>query len=125
MDTGSAAETTDERVLKEVASEERGVGLYPDVLLPRSASPEIVYIPSDPSCPYCEENEPNRLDANDTSFGSLIITVNEEGNSLPAGDYEITVTATSLLTGEILAENRFVLTVIGADLPKIDFKYTN
>ena len=125
MDTGTAILTEDDSFLEEAAAEERGVGLYPDVLLPRSASPKIVHIPTDPSCPYCEENEPNRLDVNDTSFSSLMITVNEEGEAVPAGDYEIIVTATSLLTGEIIAENSFVLTVIGADLPKIDFKYTN
>ncbi|MBQ8254810.1 MAG: DUF4091 domain-containing protein [Clostridia bacterium] len=124
-DDGLASEPKDVEWISEVASEGRGVDLYPDVLLPRSTSPKIAYIPTDPSCPYYEENEPNRLDANDTSFSSLIITVNEERKTIPAGNYEIRISATSLLTGETVAEDRFVLTVIGAQLPEIDFKYTN
>ncbi|MBQ7780218.1 MAG: DUF4091 domain-containing protein [Clostridia bacterium] len=124
-DDGLASEPKDVEWLIEAGTEERGVDLYPDVLLPRSALPKITRIDTDPSCPYCEENEPHRLDANDTSFSSLVITVNEERNALPAGDYEIKVSAVSLLTGETIAEDSFTLTVIGALLPKIDFKYTN
>lgn len=108
----------------ETATEERGIGLYPEVMLPRSASPKILST-TDPQLPFFEEQEQNRLEAHDEGFASLIITANEEHATLPAGEYDIKITATSLGNGEILSENHFTLKVISAELPKISFKYTN
>ena len=106
------------------ATEERGIGLYPEVMLPRSASPKIVCT-GDPMLPYYEIDEANRLDTHDEVFSSLIITANEERKVLPAGEYDIKITATSLITGEVLSEDLFTLRIISAELPKTDFKYTN
>lgn len=109
----------------EVATEGRGIDLYPDVMLPRVNPPVIVKIPANPKLPFMELGEKNRLEAHDEATASLIITANEERRSLAPGSYDIRITATSLVTGEPLAEDRFTLTVIGAELPRIDFKYTN
>ena len=109
----------------EVATEGRGIDLYPDVMLPRVNPPVIVRIQGDPKLPFMEVGEKNRLEAHDEATASLIITANEERRTLAAGNYDIRIVATSLVTGETLAEDHFTLTVIGKELPKPNFKYTN
>lgn len=121
----STREKPFDNTFHEVAAEEIGVGLYPDIMLPRSAAPSILRIENDCKCPYYEENETNLLEADDVAFHSLIITLNEEKRSIPSGDYRIKLTAISLMTGEAVKEDEITLTVIGAALPKINFKYTN
>lgn len=109
----------------EVATEGRGIDLYPDVMLPRVNPPVIEKFPSDPKLPFMEVGEKNRLEAHDEATASLIITANEERRTLAPGDYDIRIVATSLVTGELLAEDHFTLAVIAAELPRVDFKYTN
>ena len=114
----------EELLCRDTATEDRGIGLYPEVMMPRSASPRIIQT-ADPRLRFFESDEKNTLEAHDEGFASLIFTVNEERRTLSSGEYPIKVTAVSLVTGEILDERIFTLRVLKAELPKINFKYTN
>ncbi len=115
--------TSVQSTFPEVASENEATGLYPDLLMKRNPSPEILQT-EDPRLPFYEENEENLLNASEI-FNSVFITVNENFSPLIAGEYRLCVEILSLLTGEVLARHRVKIKVIGANLPENKMRYTN
>lgn len=107
----------------EAAHENRGSGIYPDILFKRNSVPNIIKR-EDNMLPYYEENEQNLLNATDV-FQSVLITFNENGTVLKGGSYKIKIKITSLLKGEILGTHSFDLKVIDKSLPKSEMMYTN
>lgn len=108
----------------EVASEERGVGLYPDMLLPRPSMPVIVANTSG-NIIYREKDVDDQLSALGDSAESVWFTVNEDGVSLEQGEYTLCVRVTSLLDGKLIEEKRVKLEINGLELPKNELIYTN
>ena len=108
----------------EYAEEGRGVGIYPDILYPRSAEPDIIKI-NDRNPLYYEAGEFNHLNATNDAYQSVLICVNESGKTLDAGEYKININITSLEDGSILANHTFLLRVIGERLHEPDIMYTN
>ena len=102
-------------------------GLYPDLLLPRSAVPELYYAPSSwaPSSAYYEKDEENLLNATSDGMKAVWFTVNPDGTELKAGEYTIRITLRTLSPLEIAAEAEIKLTVIDTLLPPQNVTYTN
>jgi len=101
-------------------------GLFPDILMPRPANPEIFYqttIGGDYG--YFEKNTLNLLNATDIDFQSAWFTVNPDGDNLKAGIYRIPITLTSLNDNSVLEEQVITLEIIDAELPEHDTYYTN
>lgn len=99
-------------------------GLYPDVLIPRPTKPEICATGTAKNF-YYEKDTDATLNAASEKFQSVWFTVNNESKTLKAGQYTIRVVMTSLVSGEVLAEESITLKVIDKVLPKEDFYYTN
>ena len=97
---------------------------YPDILLPRSASPEVKNL-GDRLRPYDEVGERNLLLASSNATASVLFAVNEDEETLAPGDYRIKVEAISLKDGGLLAEKEFTLHILPAALGKSDLIYTN
>ena len=98
-------------------------GSCPDPLYRRSPDPVIVR--GDEHLPYYEQGERNLLNVSCVSNGCVLFTVNEAGEPLDAGDYELRVRVRSLSTGEELASHTLTLHIVNALLPENDLIYTN
>ena len=92
-------------------------GLYPDVLMPRPAAPEVEGI--------YEKDTLNLLNATGGDYQAVWFTVNPDSTMLTAGEYTIRIALTALLDGTLLAEQELKLEVIDAALPESDVYYTN
>lgn len=110
-------------IYDEVASDNRGPGLYPDMLLRRSSTPNFTN-DGDPNGTYYEEGEENLLCATG-AFQSLLITFNEAGDVVSSGDHEINLEIRSCIDGSIIARHIFTVTVLPAQLPESSVMYTN
>ncbi len=103
--------------------EDRGAGLYPDMLIRRNTVNNIVndgfWAPR-----HFEDGEKTMLFALTDAWQSLWITLNEN-STVPAGDYEITVRLKSQGDNAILSENVFKIHIMDAELPKQTAYYTN
>lgn len=108
----------------DVHNEERGPGLYPDMLVPRHAAPTIVKTKENKPHYYDAENR-ELLNASCDSTKSVWFTFNEDGLPLEAGEYTLRLSITSLANGEEMAAHEFTLTLVDALLPKSDLIYTN
>lgn len=97
---------------------------YPDILMPRSASPEVKAT-GDRLLPYDEIGEKHCLLASSRATAAVLFAVNEEERTLTAGDYRIAVEAVSLKDGRRLALREFTLHILPATLGKADLIYTN
>ena len=101
-------------------------GLFPDILMPRPASPEIRPAKTAWSRDtYLEKDTENLLNATSGYYQSVWFTINPLSKTIKAGEYKIRLTMTSLNTNTLLDEAEFTLNVINAALPKQDFYYTN
>ena len=101
-------------------------GLFPDILMPRPANPEIYHqntIGGDYA--YFEKDTVNLLNATDIDFQSTWFTVNPDSENLNAGIYNITIALTSLNDNSILEEESITVEVIDAELPEHNTYYTN
>ena len=107
----------------EVATEGREPGMYPDILYKRSPEP-MVLSREDSRLPFYEKDEANLLTAT-KAYQSVVIVLNEKGESLKSGAYPLTVSVKSLLDGSLLAEHKFTLNVLSKELPETDIRYTN
>jgi len=108
----------------EVGSENKGSGLYPDILYKRNAVPEIA-VSDNTVCPFYEEDEKYLLNATDV-FQSVLITVNENGSKISAaGKHKLVVKITSLTSGDTLSEHVVNLKIIDQELPESELMYTN
>ncbi len=103
--------------------EDRGPGLYPDMLIKRNTKSNIV---DDGfwTSRYFEENEKTLLFALTDVWQSLWFTLNESSN-VAAGDYSIIIRLRSQKNNEILSENKLQIKVIDEELPEQTEYYTN
>lgn len=99
-------------------------GLFPDILSPRPAKPEISVSGSKNNF-YYESCVDATLNASNDEYQSVWFTVNPESKTLKSGEYRIKAAMTSLNSNEVMAEEFITLTVIDQSLPKQDFYYTN
>ena len=108
--------------------ESKGPGLFPDLLTPRPAKPEILSADL-PQCwtPnfYYEKDTDATLNAAPDFYQSVWFTVNPDSRILKAGTYPVKVVMTSLKTNEVMAEETIILEIIDESLPAQDFFYTN
>ena len=98
-------------------------GLCPDILIKKKTNPEIKT--GDSHLAFYEDGEKHILNASCIKTGSVYFTVNEEGKTVPAGDYEIKLRVISLTTGEEIRSHTVKLHVVDAILPDNDLVYTN
>ena len=110
----------------EAGYERSAGGLYPDVLLARPSAPEIVRYPNAwADSLYCEADTQATFNCSADVTQGLWVTLNEDGASLPAGDYPVHITLTSLADGTVLFETELAVSVIGLTMPRIPAYYTN
>lgn len=109
-------------------------GLYPDLLEPRPADPELIIKGGDKNNPDSEflingnrfeKDTKYLLNANKQIPQSLLVTINPNRETLNAGTYDITCTLRSLVSLTELGKVTLKLTVIDALLPKQTECYTN
>jgi hypothetical protein len=108
----------------------RTPGLYPDILLPKKLNPEIVHgaagcgaAGADYPKIY-EKGEKLDLFAYNDSWQTLWLTVNENGQTLKAGNYTVKLTFTDNLLN-FLCEREVCITVIDSSLSDEKIIYTN
>lgn len=98
-------------------------GIFPDMLNPRPAKPEIA------ATGWAKNFYYEKTDATLTStmgdYRSVWFTINPDSQKLIPGEYKIKVVMADLKKLEIVAEEILDLKVIDADLPKLDIYYTN
>lgn len=103
-------------------------GLFPDLLTPRPAKPEILSadLPQrwTPNF-YYEKDTDATLNATPDFYQSVWFTLNPDSHTLKAGKYPVRVVMTSLKTNKVIADAMITLEVIDAALPEQDFYYTN
>ncbi len=104
--------------------ESKEPGLFPDILTPRPIKPEIIKAGREQSF-YFEKDVKATLNADASTFQSVWFTVNPGSLTLKPGEYRIKVGMTSLISGEVIAEEFIMLKVINCALPEQDFYYTN
>ena len=100
-------------------------GGCPDILIPRSAAPQICHLPADTGLPYYEKDETVLLNASCFATQSVYIGINEDGKSMSAGDHSVTVEIIGLMTNEVLATRTVRVHLIDRELPESDLIYTN
>ena len=102
------------------------IGMYPDILLPKQTNPTILKqtIRNKPGYRYIEEKERQSLSAYNDSWRQVWFTVNEEGQTLSPGKYEIEILLYDI-SNNLVGENRLNLEVLDALLPEQSLYYTN
>lgn len=100
-------------------------GPCPDILAKRQVSPEIIHNENDKTLPYYEKNEKQLLTASCKRTQGIYVTVNPDGEALPAGTHKIEIRLISLKTGKLLDEHNISIELMDALLPKNDLIYTN
>ena len=104
--------------------ERKTPGLYPDILLSRKTNAEI----SDDgfwTSRWFELDQEHLLSASADSYQSLWFTVNENGEPINPGQYEITVSFYRAGNRECLATETLELEIIGAAMPEQELIYTS
>lgn len=100
-------------------------GLFPDILMPRPAKPELAPIRVGGVTQQSEKDVDHLLNATDGDFQSVWFTVNPDSQPLAAGEYTVRLTMTELKTGNLVTEESLTVTVIDAALPDHKVYYTN
>ncbi|MBQ8510320.1 MAG: DUF4091 domain-containing protein [Clostridia bacterium] len=100
-------------------------GLFPDLLLPRPAAPEIEQLNVQYNASRFEKDVDSLLNATGGDYQAVWFTVNPDSRTLTPGSYVIRVTLTSLTDGSVMAEQNLALEVIDDALPDNDAYYTN
>lgn len=116
--------THPESVCNGVASENRGAGLYPDMLLKRKTTPELIKKEHFGTIHY-ENNEKNTLNATCSAMQSVLITFNENGKDVKPGIYDIEIFVCDNSTLEVVGNHKFTLKIIDQNLPETELMYTN
>ena len=100
-------------------------GIYPDLLSPRPAKPEIgEFATAWTRQMYFEKDTDFTLNAT-TDYQSVWVTLNPESKTLKAGEYDVKIKLISLSTLSLLAEEAIKIKVIDAMLPPHTAYYTN
>lgn len=101
------------------------VGVYPDILSPRPAKPEIGEFPTAWNRQmYFEKDTDFTLNATE-EYQSVWVTLNSESEILKAGEYDVKVTLSSLQPLAVIAEETVKIKVIDEKLPPHTSYYTN
>lgn len=98
-------------------------GVCPEILIKKITSPEIKE--GDIHLAFYEDGEKHILNVSCLKAGSVFITVNEAGKTVPAGDYDIIVKVISLTTGKEIERHTVKAHLVDAVLPESDLIYTN
>ena len=106
-------------------AKEDTVGGCPDILLRRKPSPEIGENRGEIHLPFYEKDEKTLLCASATRTQALCVTVNENGETLPAGRHRVKIEAVLMKTGETVYTYELTVELIDASLPDDGFLYTN
>ncbi|MBE6612274.1 MAG: DUF4091 domain-containing protein [Ruminococcaceae bacterium] len=100
-------------------------GLFPDILMPRPANPELVQLNAPYNYLNFEKDTDNLLNATNTDFQSVWFTINPDSEALQAGEYKIRILLKNLKDLSLLAEETITIRIIDAELPPQDSYYTN
>ena len=98
-------------------------GLFPDLLMPRPACPEIVQR-SLLHPMYLEDGTDNLLNAI-PDYQAVWFTINPDSKPLEPGDYRVRVVLRALNKNTVIAEEYLTVHVIDAALPDCEPYYTN
>lgn len=104
--------------------ERKTPGLYPDMLLKRKTNAKI----SDDGSwghRWFEQEQEHLINASNDSYQSLLFTVNENGENLAPGKYNIAVSFYNALDRECVATESIEIEIINANLPKQELIYTS
>ncbi len=100
-------------------------GLYPDILAPRPAKPEIgEFATAWKRQMYYEKDTDFTLNAT-SNYQSLWVTLNPESKPIKAGEYDVKVILSSLQPPAVVAEETVKIKVIDQMLPPHTSYYTN
>lgn len=100
-------------------------GLYPDVLSPRPAKPELEQRPTAWNTTLCFEKDTDAMLTATADYQAVWVTLNPESKTLESGEYEVRVSFSSLSPLSLIAEETVKIKVIDALLPKQTEYYTN
>lgn len=101
-------------------------GLYPDILMPRPAKPEIGSADTAWNRKtYFEKDTDNLLNASNSDYQSVWFTINPDSKKQKAGKYTVNIKLTSLNTLETIDEVTLRIEIINALLPEQTAYYTN
>ena len=101
-------------------------GLYPDILMPRPASPDKFIIPTVWNFDINHEDAENLLNASTECYQSVWFTINPDGKDLPAGEYKVKITLTNVSNPPtVLGEETITIEVMDCALPEQTAYYTN
>ena len=101
-----------------------GVGLYPDILMPKKVNPQIKVQNTCGGLWYTEKDEDIQLFAFNDSSQAVWYSINENGSEIPAGNYKLTFEIYGL-DNKLITKNSLNVEVLDALLPKQSFIYTN
>ncbi len=104
---------------------DHGPGLFPDTLRPKSPNPQIKQVLFGQQQIYFEQNEPNLQYALRDSWRSMWFTVNEDGEMVKPGEYDVRVKMLSRFSNNVIGESVIKVKIIDAALPKQEMFYTN
>ena len=104
--------------------ERKTPGIYPDVLLKRQTNPEIVKNGPNWS-PWVEKDEEQKLRTVRDAFQTLWFTVNENGEEIKPGKYDIKIKFFTSISNSFVGEETLRLEIIDAKLPKQSLIYTS
>lgn len=99
-------------------------GLYPDILLPKSANPKLRNTPYPSEDYYAEINDDTLLRAYNDSWQGLWLAINEDQKNQKSGTYKITIELFDR-RNKFLQSVCIDATVLAHKLPKQKFIYTN
>lgn len=104
-------------------------GLYPNPLMPRPATPELVSMHGDGFYCFggneCYENDVKYTLNSDINYRSLWVSVNPDSIEMKSGMYNIGIKLFSGYGAKLLEEETFTLEVIDCALPENETYYTN
>ena len=101
-------------------------GIFPDILTPRPAKPEIIPISTAWGYDaYFEKDVDSVLNATGSDYQSVWFTINPDSKMLKAGEYKVRITLTSLANNTLIEEETLTLNIIDECLPENSAYYTN
>ena len=101
------------------------IGSTPEILIKKNPTPALMRLRGMWDLNMTETDDPVTVNSSATLTNSVYITVNEDGETLEAGEYTVSLIITALVTGEVVARHDVKIKVINASLPENDLIYTN
>ena len=100
------------------------IGLYPDMLVPKKVNAELIKKEAWSSRFYFEADDKLLLFAYNDSWQSIWFAVNEDGEELAEGKYDVKIELYSRKL-ELIGESSLCIEIIGEKLTDQNFIYTN